>query len=291
LTGIEVMAPKELNRDLLDAISAEAAKSASHVLEMCIRAIDYCPPVDVTFGDYLRAIITADTEFLPEDERGYRQAVLEAFRQRGISTGAGALLRRLGPEIELEFGPSIEMDLRAALDRREEHQRERSRCSLLQSYWLGGSGNALAIETAREMGLATGTDAPRTIERTATGLPALAVDSFRLARRNGAAGKQLDEWVITISQRRRGYFDLETQKSQDGGAKPEEPDFIFHGGCTLLVDPATRRVRLCIAKDILSDERLASYRQSLLERPPGPPTPDDARKTRASEPFSLLRSG
>ena len=32
---------------------------------MCIRALDYCPPVDITFGEYLRAIITADLDSLP----------------------------------------------------------------------------------------------------------------------------------------------------------------------------------------------------------------------------------
>ena len=35
--------------------------------EMCIRAIDYCPPVDITFGDFLRAIMTADHDLNPED--------------------------------------------------------------------------------------------------------------------------------------------------------------------------------------------------------------------------------
>ena len=34
------------------------SKAAGHVLNMCIRALDYCPPVDLTFGEYLRALIT-----------------------------------------------------------------------------------------------------------------------------------------------------------------------------------------------------------------------------------------
>lgn len=46
--------------------------------------MDYCPPVDVNFGDYLRAIITADTDLIPDDDRGYRIAFIEAFRRRGI---------------------------------------------------------------------------------------------------------------------------------------------------------------------------------------------------------------
>ena len=51
---------------------------------MCIRALDYCPPVDITFGDYLRAIVTADFEHDPVDEEHRRVAFVEAFRRRGI---------------------------------------------------------------------------------------------------------------------------------------------------------------------------------------------------------------
>ena len=36
-------------------LAAEATKSADHVLRMCIRALDYLPPVDVRFGEFLRA--------------------------------------------------------------------------------------------------------------------------------------------------------------------------------------------------------------------------------------------
>ena len=51
---------------------------------MCIRALDYCPPVDITFGDYLRAVVTADFEFDPVDDQHHRVAFAEAFRRRGI---------------------------------------------------------------------------------------------------------------------------------------------------------------------------------------------------------------
>jgi hypothetical protein len=54
------------------------------VLHVCIRALDYLPLIDVTFGEYLRAIITADSDAVPLDERGYRVAFIEAFRRRGI---------------------------------------------------------------------------------------------------------------------------------------------------------------------------------------------------------------
>jgi hypothetical protein len=82
--GTGVLTPGDLHPDLVHRLADEAAKAAQHVLTMCIRALDYCPPVDITFGDYLRAIITADIDLVPDDDLGYRVAFIEAFRQRGI---------------------------------------------------------------------------------------------------------------------------------------------------------------------------------------------------------------
>ena len=52
------------------------------MLRMCIRAIDYCPPVDITFGDFLRAVV-ADLIVNPDDTHGYR-VVLSRLPQWGI---------------------------------------------------------------------------------------------------------------------------------------------------------------------------------------------------------------
>lgn len=73
-----------IHPDLVDRLAGEASKSARHILQICIRALDYCPPMDITFGDYLRAIITADYDLYPEDKHRYRVAVIEAFRRWGI---------------------------------------------------------------------------------------------------------------------------------------------------------------------------------------------------------------
>jgi hypothetical protein len=51
---------------------------------MCIRAFDYLPPVDIRFGDFLRALVTTDYELVATDPFGQRQAMIEAFRVRGI---------------------------------------------------------------------------------------------------------------------------------------------------------------------------------------------------------------
>jgi len=40
--------------------------------------------VDILFGDFLRALVTADSDLFPEDEVGYRAALIDAFRARGI---------------------------------------------------------------------------------------------------------------------------------------------------------------------------------------------------------------
>ena len=46
--------------------------------------MDYVPPMDITFGDFLRALITADYDLVPDDDRRYRVAFIEAFRKWGI---------------------------------------------------------------------------------------------------------------------------------------------------------------------------------------------------------------
>ncbi|MBL7730307.1 MAG: hypothetical protein JNM88_03950 [Chitinophagaceae bacterium] len=82
--GTGILRQGELHPDLVGRLATEAAKAAGHVLRMCIRALDYCPPIDLTFGDYLRGIITADADLVADDNRDYRLAFIEAFRRRGI---------------------------------------------------------------------------------------------------------------------------------------------------------------------------------------------------------------
>ena len=74
----------DIHPDLANRFAEEAVRLSQRVLNMCIRSIDYLPPVDVTFGDFLRALITADADFFPEDPRRYRLAFIESFRDRGI---------------------------------------------------------------------------------------------------------------------------------------------------------------------------------------------------------------
>jgi hypothetical protein len=63
----------------------EGATAAQHLLTMCLRALDYAPPTDLQFGDYLSALLTADRETVPNDARyGYREKVRAAFARWGI---------------------------------------------------------------------------------------------------------------------------------------------------------------------------------------------------------------
>jgi hypothetical protein len=82
--GTGVLPAGQLHPDLVNRLSAEAAGAAGRMLHMCIRALDYCPPVDISFGDYLRAMLTANFEHDPEDEESRCVAVVEAFRRYGI---------------------------------------------------------------------------------------------------------------------------------------------------------------------------------------------------------------
>ena len=82
--GSGILQPGAIHPDLVKRLAAAVCEIAEHLLHICIRALDYCPPFDITFGDYLRALITADLDTSPNDMNGYRVALIEAFRSWGI---------------------------------------------------------------------------------------------------------------------------------------------------------------------------------------------------------------
>jgi hypothetical protein len=69
---------------LIQLLTKEARDLAGQFLNIIIRAVDYCPPIDLTFGEFLRALVTADYVTVPEDPYGYREALVLAFRRYGI---------------------------------------------------------------------------------------------------------------------------------------------------------------------------------------------------------------
>jgi len=76
--------PVDLPESLARALCTEAIRTAKEFFELCVRALDYCPPLDITFGDFLRAVITAHFDNDPSDTEGIRYAWMQSFRVRGL---------------------------------------------------------------------------------------------------------------------------------------------------------------------------------------------------------------
>lgn len=70
---------------LAGRLADEVERVATRVFNMCWRAIDYCPAAHCALGDFLRACITADAEYTRDDPWGLRDAMMQAFRMRGIN--------------------------------------------------------------------------------------------------------------------------------------------------------------------------------------------------------------
>lgn len=90
-----------IHGDGLDRTRAaeEGSKSADHLLGMVIRSIDYLPPVEFEFEDFLDAIMVSDEELAPEDAHAYRDALTNAFGLFGI-------VRPQGRTIDLSSEPT-----------------------------------------------------------------------------------------------------------------------------------------------------------------------------------------
>lgn len=87
LAKIGFVSPGKRDRSL---VVEEGARAAGHLLTMTIRALDYCPPTDITFADYLSALLTVDREVVPDDKYRYRAALLRHFNNFGIRHAIGA---------------------------------------------------------------------------------------------------------------------------------------------------------------------------------------------------------
>lgn len=284
--GSGVLPDGALPPDLVDALAGEASKAASHLLRMCIRALDYCPPVDVTFGDYLRALITADHDLVPADEHRYRIALVEAFRSWGIYPEG---VRNLSQEALLWAAPRAdELDaLRSVLgdpahireltpdwglesDRRKAYEASEKAGFRLNSRLMNPKADPHRA-AARALGLTLDEDAPLSLtqSREYPGFPAVEFHAVRPTRRVTPANDVQTDLVVVVTQKRYGFVDEDEQRAADTGrlADPAgHADFIFRGGATLLVDLATGDVRYLIGKNILDADRLDRQRRYVAER-------------------------
>jgi len=252
----------ELHPDLVNRLALEAAKAAGHVLNICIRALDYCPPVDLTFGEYLRALVTADMDLMPEDKHGYRVAFIEAFRRRGIYPRDVRTLsedslrwtrpgedRTMAPgEMEDRFKTFIEnIRLRSQVEKLR-YLKER------QAIWSATREIRLDLHAAilnevakakilqRMTGLAlTEYQVPAGVKRRA-GMPVFSVNALREARRQKEDGRALNQVFITILQK-------ETVE-HEGRAH------AIRCGSTLVLDLDEARVTYVIGKGLHDQERL-----------------------------------
>jgi hypothetical protein len=237
--------------------------------------MDYCPPVDITFGEYLRALITADADLMPEDARNYRLAVVEAFRHHGIYPGdvrslsEESLLWRKPEDkcaraianalLDAEGRPSLALDTSVEQDRQRIYDQYCSNQARLHT-WLTRQTDEDLFDG---LGLSRDPKSPASIFRK-DGLPTMEVHSLRQAYRIGPSGSSITDLVIEITQRRRGYNKESVQQAVDKGEiDPPVEDFIFRGGVTLLFNPLTQEVRYAITKRVTSERRLGAMRRFL----------------------------
>jgi hypothetical protein len=286
-SGTGVLPEGALHPDLVNRLAAEAAKAANHVLHICIRALDYCPPIGITFGEYLRALITADYDLVPDDDLGYRVAFVEAFRRRGIYPRD---LRTLSSE-SLRWRGAI---------RREDQQHFEEIAEKLRSF-MGKAeffkdredAHRKTIEIKRKLyhlirselahtpvfeeitGLALSASCPFTdIKRKEDGQPVFEVHSLRAARRVGPDGQKLNQMVVSITQKRTIPLDKaapplvvaeEADLATAGDDTPPPGTFYFRGGCTLIFDLDSLELRYAIKKSVADEQRLARHRAHLTD--------------------------
>ena len=246
-SGTGILPRGELPPDLHDLLTENARKMASQFLNICVRAIDYCPPVDLDFGDFLRAVITADHDLVPEDPWGYREAWIDAFRKRSIyphdvDTLAEDALRWQPPRADIPPIPELSF---ANLNFAGEPGRPASKTELYrQAHALG---KVIADpQWIEEFGCALPDDVR--LRGDTVDLPR--IESIRTCQRTGPDGQVIYDLVAEVLQRRR------VQKTDEHSA------FDFYGGATVILDPAGS-IRYVIRKRITSETRVKQHRAFL----------------------------
>lgn len=294
---------RDLHPDLVERLAREASKSAEHVLRMCLRALDYLPPVDVRFGEFLRAVVTADHDLVPNDRLGYRLAVIEAFRRRGIvpegclSLAPDSLLWE-APTKDLSLG-EIDLMLDPAKDRHETaHHAERNRIRVhewLSSFMSGmADGGTDWEDTCGVIFPLPDREVPRSISHWPDREPRVKVEvhSVRVIRRTGPDGQDQRQLIVEIAQKRRGFYLAEDQDREERSTEtPRTENFIFRGGATLIFDLRERRLRYAIRKRINDDGRLETQRQFAQEGMATALAATYNAATRAREPFAMMHRG
>jgi hypothetical protein len=266
--GSGILPAGAMHPGLVEGLAEEVIKSARQMLTMCIRALDYCPPVDITFGEYLRAIITADIDAFPDDPLNYRLALMEAFRKwkllpRDMRTISEETLSWSGPD-----SPRMDQEwvkrLIANIDLGWNQKLSRSKIFALneKNRWeLFGRLKQAFKEDADlygQFGLMPNVPAYRRdgTKRRPLGAGETTFDVYgvRPTRRVEQDGSFRTEIIAVIQQRvpmrPDGTIALE-------GVKKGEEFFWFRGGATVIIDPRedNEQIRFSIIKNTDSQRR------------------------------------
>ncbi len=100
----------EIEKGYLDRrrVVEEGASVADYLLTMAIRALDYTPPVNLEFCDYLSAVLTSDREINPDDSKyEFREILRKSFVSYGIDPASKGIPSEPGvwdpPEADLNY--------------------------------------------------------------------------------------------------------------------------------------------------------------------------------------------
>jgi len=269
--GTGVLQPGAIHPDLVKRLAGTACEIAERLLHICIRALDYCPPLDITFGDYLRALITADIACSPTDVKGYRIALIEAFRSWGIFPDRVNTLseeslvwstREDFTEKEKDVLKFISKEfLKPRLTRLKEismmsgnHRKEIHKYShqiqgelrqLLERDKYKVLGTKNFSKFLIKIGLTNEQVKFKVDDETiqSRGIPMIEVHKVRPITRIGRDGTHIEQAMITLTQ------SFSVLKGKYEGA-------VFRGGCTILVDMTNDyNIEYIIYKKIQSENR------------------------------------
>lgn len=246
-----------LHPDLVSRLAGEAAKTARHIMELCIRALDFCPPVDLNFGDYLRALITADVQQVPKDEWGYRVAIVEAFRMRGIypkglrSLSVDTLLwEHPEPIVNKILSPRLNVLRRWAnqyvyLDSRNASEPRRKIFERLIEW-------RIAIHKSIKSIFSSLNNNDCNALAKALGIDLSLNDKFEI--------RSL-QFTHKISPDGRSYPQALISIIQENKANPSDKNSKFYGGCTVVIDLYSGEIDYVIRKNVKSQARLQAIKE------------------------------
>lgn len=284
--GSGILPQGEIHPDLVNRLAGEASRCAGHVLQMCIRALDYCPPVDITFGDFLRAVITADIDLVEEDSRNYRLYFIDAFRKRGIypqnirNLSVESLRHNHEPKVSsemsglfnkiIDFLDNFRKEVRFVSDRKSIYDITRK--------YIGGTDLSLhrrismKFEGSTEFEQLTGlvfNDGWESLGVHTNNLnaPSFQIQNLRLINRIGPDNNEICQIIFSIIQRsgvvtKAGNF--EKHYLPDTDVQPAD-SFDLYGGCTLIFDLNTLTLKYAISKPLL-DLKLLKKNDRQIDR-------------------------